>query len=244
MKQAVASQILKEDTSMKKTVGMIMIGALLTNMAATAGDREKKNEPKSRTAVSEAVSAAGAKHFPEKMKIRSVGSIKMENTYYHVYCGILKGGYEYHVILFDNKPEYLGYYLTEFEPTGTENGKKEGAVLIDLEDGNEASIRIRQIKGPADMATIDGVKSYFVKAPEKKKVSTLVTKAKEDKGVVKPEFRKWTITKESKKHTVRAIYVSQDFGKVTVRAEASGREVTVPKSMISKEDREYIKQFE
>ncbi len=225
---------------MKKTVGIIMIGALVAGMATPAkAAREKKNEPDSRKAVAEALKAAGEEHSPEKMKVRDVGSIKTDTTYYHIYCGILKGGYEYHVIVFNNKQEYLGYYLTEYEPTGYEDG----AILIDLQDGTYEKIRVED-DGPVDNTRIDGVGTKFKKVPEKKKVSTLVTKAKEAQGTVKPEFRNWTITKGSKKLTVRMIYVSQDFGKVTIRAEASGREITVPKSKISKEDREYIKQFE
>lgn len=225
---------------MKKTLGMIMIGALAASMATTAvAKREKKNEPESKKAVAAALKAAGAEHSPEKMKIREVGSVKTDLTYYHVYCGILKGGYEYHVIVFNNKQEYLGYYRTEYEPTGYEDG----AILIDLQDGTYEKIRIED-DGPVDNTRIDGVGTKFKKVPEKKKVSTLVTKDKEAKGAVKPEFRNWTITRGSQKLPVRAIYVSQDFGKVTIRAEASGREVSLPKSQVSKEDREYIKQFE
>ncbi len=225
---------------MKKTVGIIMFGALVAGMATPAkAAREKKNEPDSRKAVAEALKAAGEEHSPEKMKVRDVGSIKTDTTYYHIYCGILKGGYEYHVIVFNNKQEYLGYYLTEYEPTGYEDG----AVLLDLQDGTYEDIEFSD-EGPQSTTRIDGVATKFMKAPEKKKVSTLVTKAKEGKEAVKPEFRNWTITKGSQKLPVRAIYVSQDFGKVTIRAEASGREVSLPKSKISTEDREYIKQFE
>jgi len=231
---------------MKKQLNIIVTGLLLAGLATSANaesKREKKNEPKNRNVVAETVKAAGEKHFPEKMKIRDIGSIKMEKTYYHIYCGTLKKG-GYHVIIFDNKPEYLGFYFIEqYEPSGYEDGgAKEGAVLIDLGNGNEEKIRIKQ-DGPTDQATIDGVKSYFVKVPEKKVKAFEKPKEEGAEGALKPEFREWTITLGSQKLKVRAIYVSQTFGKVKLRAEASGKENEFAISSISKEDREYIKQF-
>lgn len=233
---------------MKRKLGIIMIGALLAGTVITAcakTEREKKNEPKNRNAVADALKAAGEEHFPEKMKVRDIGSIKMENTYYHIYSGTLKEG-GYHAIVFDNKPEYLGYYfIAEYEPSGYEDGgSKEGYILIDLgSGGDEERIRIKQ-DGPVDQATIDGVKSYFVKAPEKKVKA--FEKPKEEGGSedsLEPIFREWTIAHDGKKLKVRAIYVSQTFGKVTLRGEATGRENAFPISSISKEDQEYIKLY-
>lgn len=228
---------------MKKQLNIIMTGLLLAGLATTAAELEDKNEPKNRNAVADTLEALGEEHFPEKMKIREIGSIKMEKTYYHIYCGTLKKG-GYRVIIFNNKPEYLGYYyLAEYEPSGYEDGgKKEGAVLIDLGNGNEEKIRIKQ-DGPTDQATIDGVKSYFVKAPEKKVKAFEKPKEEGAEGELKPDFREWTITRGSQKLTVRAIYLSQTFGKVKLRAEASGRENDFAISSLSKEDREYIEQF-
>ncbi len=223
---------------MKKALGIMMVGALVASMATTAGAKsEKKNTPKNTRAAEEAVRAAGAEHFPEKMKIRKVGSLKAGETYFHIYCGVLKKG-GYHAIVFDNTPTYLGYYKTEYEPVNYEKG----AILVDMEDSDEdgntryEKIRVKET-GPTDNTRIDGVAVKFIKAPEKKVVKTEEgTASGEESG---PVFREWTINKT----VVRAVYVSQTFGKVTLRAEASGAVKAFPISSISDEDKEYIKQF-
>ena len=222
---------------MKRALGIMMVGALVASMATTAGAKsEKKNTPKNTRAAEEAIKAAGAEHFPEKMKIRKVGSVKVEETYYHIYCGVLKKG-GYHAIVFDNTPTYLGYYRTEYEPVNYEKG----AILMDMEDsdedGNTRYERIRiTAKGPQDRATLDGVKSDFIKAPEKEVVKVAEGTESGEDG---PVFREWTVNKT----VVRAVYVSQTFGKVTLRAEASGAVKAFPISSLSDEDKEYIKKF-
>ena len=223
---------------MKKQLNIIVAGLLLAGLATSAtakSDHEEKNPPKNRNAVADILEALGEEHFPEKMKIREIGSVKTDKTYYHVYCGTLnKGGYR--VIVFDNKPEYLGYYFIEqYEPSGYEDG----GVLIDV-GGNEEKIRIED-KGPVGNTRIDGVSTKFIKAPEKKVKAFEKPKEEGVEGALKPEFREWTIGPQKLK--VRAIYLSQTFGKVKLRAEASGRESEFAISSISKEDREYIKQF-
>lgn len=231
---------------MKKILGIMITGALIAGMAATveaATKREKKNEPKNKNAAIELIKAAGEEHFPEKMKVREVGSIKMEKTYYHIYCGALRGGSTYHVIVFDNTPAYLGYYKSSYEPADVE----EGAILIDTGDSDDegnteyAKIRVKET-GPTDGTTIQGEKVRFVEAPEQEKPKT-VESADGTEGSSEIAYREWTITLGGKKHKVRAIYVSQTFGKVTLRAEASGKENSFPISSISSEDQAYIKPF-
>jgi hypothetical protein len=227
---------------MNKTLGIIMVGALLAGMAIpahAASKRERKNQPKSTRMVSEAVTAAGEAHFPEKMKISKIGSIKTETTYFHIYCGFLKKG-GYHAIVFDNTPKYLGYYLTEYEPSSYEDG---GAILLDMDDGNSTYEKIRvEETGPVDNTRIDGIRTKFIKAPETKEKKTTTANGADEGS--KPVFRKWMITHKGKKIPVQAIYVSQTFGKVTLRAEASGTVNDFPMSSLSDEDRAYIKQFQ
>ncbi|MCK4564378.1 MAG: hypothetical protein KAU94_06870, partial [Verrucomicrobia bacterium] len=100
---------------MKRALGIMMVGALVASMATTAEAKsEKKNTPKNTRAAEEAVKAAGAEHFPEKMKFRKVGSLKAGETYFHIYCGVLTKSGGYHAIVFDNTPTYLGYYKTQY----------------------------------------------------------------------------------------------------------------------------------
>ena len=224
---------------MKRTLNIMIVGIVLAGIAISAeAKREKKNEPKDKRFVIEILEGLGEEHFPKGMKVRELGSLKTETTYYHIYSAALKGGYEYRVIVFDNTPEYIGYYTSTYEPSGYEDGK----VLLDLEDGTYADIEFSD-KGPQDTTRVNGISTKFMKAPEKTK-EKFVPKGKERAdGVNEPEYRIWKITLKGKEGKVRAIYLSQDFGNVTLRAEASGTKKAFPISSISKEDKEYIKQY-
>jgi len=61
-----------------------------------------------------------------------LGPIKVGDTYYNAFCGVLKDG-TYHVIIYDNNLNYLGFYKTEFEPVDYE----EGAILLNGADGGD-----------------------------------------------------------------------------------------------------------
>lgn len=227
---------------MKRILNLIATGAVLASTAIVteaASKKVEKNEPKDRRAATAAVKAAGEDHFPEKMKIREIGSIKMDKTYYHVYCGELKQG-GYHVIVFDNVPNYLGFYFTEYEPTDLE----EDGILVTKDDDTREKIRVKEDSGPVDNTRIDGQLIKFIKAPEpEKKPVVVVEDGEEPVDSNKPEFREWTITHGAKKIKVTALYVSQTFGKVRLRGEASGKENDFPISSLSDEDKEYIKKF-
>jgi len=235
----------------KKNLIFILIIGLSFATATTFAKSEKKNPPKTKREAMEKIKAAGGDvHFPPKTKLYKIGSAKIGDTYYHFFCGKLKkGGYMAYV--FNNKAQYLGFYKLEFEPTACEGGKKEGSILVSLEDtgdlnddGDELDaekIRIKE-SGPSDNAHINRKLVKFVPAPKKKASSTLITKNKKSTST-KPEFREWTITKTGKEYKVRAIYVDQNFGKVKLRGEATGVESWFPISSLSKEDKEYIKQY-
>jgi hypothetical protein len=44
-------------------------------------------------------------------KVDKIGSLKINNTYYHVFSGTLEQN-TYRIIIFDNEKKYLGYYYT------------------------------------------------------------------------------------------------------------------------------------
>jgi len=234
----------------KKNLIFILVVGFSFITATTFAKSEKKNPPKTKREVQEKIKAVGGEiHFPAKTKISKIGSAKIGETYYHFFSGKLKkGGYMAYV--FNNKAQYLGFYKLKFEPTGCEGGKKEGAILVSLEDSGDLNdngddpdaekIRIKE-SGPSDNAHINRELVKFVPVPKNKIASTLLTKNK--KVSSKPEFREWIITKAGKEYKVRAIYVDQNFGKVKLRGEASGVETWFPISSISKEDKEYIKQY-
>ncbi len=222
-------------------------------LSATAGT--KKNDPDKKE-VEKIVKELGDTHYVERMKINSLCSLKFEDSsgeddFYHIYSASLKEG-GYRIIVFDNKPQYLGYYATEFEGVDYE----EGAILLDSgesdEDGNinYFSLPIPD-KGPAAKVRIDGIPTVFVKAPgaDEKAASSGIGKVAAGTGgeaIVddnSPQYRDWKITLQGKERTFNAIYISVAKGKVTIKDSKRGKTATVPVSALSAEDVEYLKKI-
>ena len=232
---------------------VLTTGLMLLSVNAAVKKEEKKNPPKNRRTAQEMIKkAGGAKHLPAKIKFSQLGSEKVGETYYHVYVGEMKKE-GYYIYVFDNTPRYLGYYKVVNEPIDLEGGKKEGAIIVSLEDSDtfedsgdsdipdSEKIRIKEKTGPVGNTKIDNQYVKFVPAPKKKKVSSLVKK--DNKDVKKPIYREWTITKQGTTLKVRAIFIKRIFGSVQLRGEASGNTVWLPVSSISDADKKYIEQY-
>lgn len=228
-----------------KILTRIMLAGVLVTHIALAG--EKKNDPDKRD-VEESLQKLGETHFPKGMKTYKLGSLKTEESYYHIFVGELKGGYNYRVIVFDNTPKYVGYYELDRRPTDIEPG----AIIFRIEGSDDNQIKFTDKNGPQSNPRIEGRAVKFIEAPQPEKKSTLVTGGEEnmdeedstdENAKTKPAFREWTLTIKGKEYKVRAIYVSQTFGKVKLRAEASGAENEFPISSLSKDDQAYIEQF-
>ncbi len=227
---------------MKRTLGIITMMALATGIASNVmAKTEKKDQPKARF-VKEALEALGGTHFPEKIKIKRISSIEIGETYYHVYEGELeKTGY--HIIVFDNQRNYLGYYKSDFPPT---NYEIEGCIVIDSGNVDEDTgdqlyfpIPINPKKGLPKKVQIGGMPTSFVQAPK----SAATTKGAAGDGEITPEYREWVILHKGKKIPVRAIYIKQSSGKVYLKAEASGATKPFLISSLSRDDQAYVKQF-
>jgi hypothetical protein len=227
---------------MKKIFTLMMVGTLAAGIATnTMAKSEKKNVPKNNV-VEAALTAAGAVHYPEKMKIGKTGPVEFEETYYHAFSGSLKSG-NYRVIIFDNKENYIGYYESEYEPLETE----EGGVVLDAGDGESTyTIRFGE-KGPREKTSIDGVPVIFVK--NEKQVAKAAEAANAAKAEVasnepiQPEYREWILINRGKKIPVEAIYVKQTGSKVTLKKKSDGRSKEFPLNMLSAEDKEYVKKL-
>lgn len=229
---------------MKRTLGIIMILALATGMATnTLAKAERREQPKARF-VQETLEALGEPHYLEKMKVKRIASIPVGDTFYHVFEGKLDT-VGYHIIVFDNYLNYLGFYKSDFPPT---NEEKENCISIDSGDVNDDGdplffwIPIDPEKGLPSKLQIGGTPTKLEKGPEIEGKEEGGPKAAKE-GEIVPEYRDWTITHKGKKLTVSALYVSQTFAKVTLKAEVNGviREFDI--TSISREDREYVAQF-
>ena len=240
---------------MKKLLSMIAVVALVTGLTTDVeAKRERKEQPNSR-AAKEAVEALGEEHYPEKIKIKRISSIEVGETYYHVYEGKLnKLGY--HIIVFDNYNNYLGFYKSDYAPT---NEEVEGAIVLDSGDVDENGepkfylIPISLEKGLPAKVSIGGIPSEFVKVPLPEGAKTGSPSAggdtaaanngeAEDTGPV-PEYRDWTILHKGKKIPARAIFVKYSGGKVYLKLEANGAEQGFNLNLLSREDQAYVKQF-
>ncbi len=242
----------KERNKMKKTFAPMIAMALATGIAMNGmAKAEKKNPPKSTRAVVDALKEVGGEHYPEKMKVSSKMPVEVGETYYHCYTGTLrKGGYR--IIIFDNTPQYLGFYNCEYEPCDYE----EGALMLDSgesdDDGNQLTYTVSiPRKGPSSKISIDGVVSPFVKNPklEEKKGDATTTAAgpakvatKDGKELV-PEYREWTIRMKGREIKFTAIYIKKSGSKVTLKEQKRGKENDFSIAALSKEDQAYLKQF-
>ncbi|WP_372795825.1 SHD1 domain-containing protein [Pontiella sp.] len=232
---------------------------ICTTIAATgmlSAQAAKKNDPDKKE-VEKLLKEIGGEHYVERMKIRDFCSMRYEmpdgeDGYWHVLSGQLKEG-GYHVIIYNNVPEYLGFYKVDFEPEEYEEGK----IMLNSgdadEDGNAYYFDLPiPSKGPAQTVRIDGVPSKFVKNPrlEKKEGGgpalaggiPAVPKEKSASGEV-IDYRDWTINMGGKAVTVNAIFVKVERGKVTIKNAKNGREAEIPGSALSDEDKEYVRRI-
>ncbi|MEN7972223.1 MAG: hypothetical protein ABFR47_00145 [Verrucomicrobiota bacterium] len=243
---------------MKKVLSITMIMVLAAGIATNvAAKSEKKNAPKRRF-VEETLAEIGEKHSPEKMDVKKITSVEIGDTYYHIYEGELdKTGY--HIIVFDNYENYLGYYKSEYPPS---NYQIDGCIVIDSneiddETGDQVYFRIPidEKKGLPKKLELGGIPVSLVKSPyseakaqEKSNggpaIKTTKGVAEEEKEEeVKPEFRTWTITKKGKKFKARAIFLKREGNNIFLRLEANSMEGSFSLFTLSKEDQEYVKQF-
>ena len=237
---------------------VILFITLLGTSSITVDAATKKNDPNKKE-VEKILKEIGGEHYVDDMKINDICTLDFEDpkteedVYYHIYSGSLrKGGY--HLIIFDNKPEYLGYYSVSFEPADYE----EGAVLLDSgdsdEDGNTYWHTVAlDVDGPPEKIRIDGTPVSFVKNPNREAeekmngsdgapMLVVPEKEKSASGEV-IDYRDWTITMQGKEITVNAIFEKIEGGKVYIKNAKNGRVAAVPGSALSEEDKEYVKRI-
>lgn len=239
---------------MKKTL-ITLLCATVVMVGTTTIAGTKKNDPNKKE-VEALLKGIGGDHYVEKMKISDLCSLKFEDAsgeddYYHIYNVTMKGS-GYRILVYNNKPEYLGFYATEYEGADYE----EGAILLDSgesdEDGNSNYFNLPiPDKGPAAKVRIDGTPVSFVKNPQLEATETV---AKSGGGIpVVPketsasgeviDYRDWTITMKGKQITVNAKFEKVESGKVFIKNSKNGKVAGVPGSAISDEDKEYVKRI-
>jgi phosphoribosylformylglycinamidine (FGAM) synthase PurS component len=247
----------KENVDMKKWMTLLTV-TLLSFTSINAQAKTKKNDPDKKT-VEKILKEVGGEHYVDKMRINQVCSMEMENAageevYYHVYnISLREGGYR--IAFFDNTPNYLGFYKSEFEATDYE----EGAILLDSgdsdEEGNTSFFTLPVgIAGPASKVRIDGVPTPLVKNPK------LDPKANGETGengggpiaVPQPksasgkdiEYRDWKITIQGKERDYNAIFVEKSGAtSIKIKDSKRGMTATVPISSLSRDDQAYLKEI-
>jgi hypothetical protein len=244
---------------MKKwtTLFTLVAVTVLSLTAVNANAGTKKNDPNKKE-VEQILKEIGGDHYVEKMKINSLCSMKLEDAagedlYYHIFnISLKKGGYR--VAIFDNTPNYLGFYATEYEAADYE----EGAILLDSgdsdEDGNTSYFNLPlKASGPVNKTRIDGVPTAFVKNPKleggAKAAATTggsgaiaVPKAKSSSGAT-IDYRDWKITIQGKERTYNAIFVQKTGSKIQIKDSKRGKTATIPISALSKADQTYLKEL-
>ena len=240
---------------MKKTLTTLLSATafLLTLSTVETMAGTKKNDPDKKEVLKELKETIGGEHYVDKMKVNSMGYLKFEapdgeDDFYHIYNASLREG-GYRIVIYNNKPEYLGYYATEFEGSELE----QGAILLDSgesdEDGNTDYITLPiPDKGPASKVRIDGVQVSFVKNPQLEADKTAVA-ASGGIPVVQKEtsadgevidYRDWTITMKGKQSIFNAKFEKVEGGKVFIKSSKNGKVASVPGSVLSDEDKAYV----
>jgi len=234
---------------MKKALGIMMLVGLVAGMATHVNAKqERENAPRGK-AVLATLKELGEPHYVDRMKVHEMCSLEIGDTFFHVYTGELKK-MGYHIIFYDNKENYLGFYYTEYEPTEYE----EAAILLDSGDGESFYEIPIGLKGPADTIRIDGMPIKFIKSPSntdeagsggtKAATTAAGTAPAEEDNTLKPEFRTWTITFKGKPAQASATFIKQEKNMVFLKLEANGKEKAFSVYSLSKEDQAYIKQFQ
>lgn len=238
---------------MKRIFTTALILALVLGIAH---DGFAKKRVPSKRDVERELLKLGGEHSPEGMKIREVGSIEVgDDMYFHVFSGRLEDDAGYHLIIFDNTPQYVGYYQIAFE--AQEVGPN--AVMIDTGDFDPATeaplykeINI-DASGPAARIQINGIPSKFVKPPEPEVAtpdaasSSPAAPAASNRPAPgtpkrKPEYRTWHVTVGDQVVEVEsAVFININKGNVTIKSGKNGKSVTRPVSDFSEEDKAYLK---
>jgi len=217
----------------------VCLAGIISSTFAAADVR--KNKP-SRRDVEKILEEIGGDHYPEHMQVSSIGSVKTDSTYYHVFCGTLRQG-GYHLIFFDNTPKYLGYYLISLEPTGY----GEGEIYLYLTSSSTVTIPIGD-DGPPEKLRIGDTgmqPAIFVPAPVKKEPEADQTAGKGTGSIKtkkKVEYRAWTITKNGQQlHIESAVFVEIKNGDVIIKSGKNDMVATVPMNSLSDKDKAYVK---
>jgi hypothetical protein len=242
---------------MKKTLTTLICAtiAAYSLFPLNASARVKKNEPDKRD-VAKFLEELGGEHFVERMKVKDLCTLEFEDAnddevYYHILVATLREG-GYRIIIYDNKPEYLGYYSTDLDPTDYEKDR----VLLDSgesdSDGNNIFIALPlTIKGPPAALNLNGIPTKLIKNPK-----LTVEKTTEDTTGGIPavpketsasgeeiDYRDWKITMQGKEITVNAKYEKIEGGKVYIKNAKNGVVAAIPGSALSPEDQEYVKRI-
>ena len=233
---------------MNKTLLTALSMTMATSMVSTTFAKTEKNEPRNTSAVEKALEEASEGHFPEKIKINEIGSIKAGDTFFHAYCGAVKKE-PYRILIFDNTPTYLGYYPTWLEPDGYE----EGAVLLASGDGESYINLPIDVKGPSKrgIQLENGTMIKFVKnknLEEKIEVATgtkaIAVPKEKSKSGMEIDYREWTISMKGKKIPFRAIFVKREGSRVFLKDEKRGITKDFLVTKLSTGDKNYIKKLE
>lgn len=237
---------------MKKTLVTIICATIATTalLPLNSMARTKKNEVDKKE-VEALLKEIGEDHYVERMKIREICSMKFENPetgeddYYHIFnVSLKKGGYR--IIIYNNVPEYLGFYPSDWEGIDYEEG------LILLDSGGDAPFKLPvPAKGPAKKIQIDGNPITFVPNPKLEgdnkpivaEVSIPVVPKEVSASGEEIDYRDWKITIQGNERTINAKFEKVEGGKIYIKSSKNGKVAAIPGSALSAEDQEYVKRI-
>lgn len=175
---------------MKKLLFYILITLCVLSYPAQAQYKRKISIEAARREIAK----VGMQHqYPSRFRLSSMGSLKVKQTYFHIFSTYLNERQKWRIIVFDNTGHYMGFYETTDEPVELDAGEilfpgtlieldDEDADLDDTDDEDEDTDDSEDLedpefggggntitfteKGPPDVVSLEEGVYRFVAAPE------------------------------------------------------------------------------
>lgn len=230
---------------MKRFIRTLFLFGAVYGVAAYGAD---KDDPPDEDDVEAILEELGPPHSGKRTKVDEVGTVEVDDgdstKYYYVYNVYVKDRdldiEEFRAAIFDEAKHYLGYYPTyDLEASEVEEGAFVIPGVYDDETGDSAPFVVQiPPAGPQKMVNINGVGTRFVDAPKpEKKEGDDVRKDNANR----PRYREWTLSANDKSISVSALYVKVEGDEVFLKSEAKGIVKGFKLYLLSREDKEYVK---
>jgi murein DD-endopeptidase MepM/ murein hydrolase activator NlpD len=149
---------------------LVLVGLLPVQTVA-----ERKRNISVRDAMREVGEVASAHQYPPRFRLMKMGSLKVEQTYFHIFSTYLGERQVWRILVFSNSGRYMGFYETTEEPLDLDAGEilfSGGDITVPGGEGEDDTIGGGNAitfteKGPPEVADLPDGTSRFVFSPKR-----------------------------------------------------------------------------